>query len=478
MPSSALRGVNLVGGEFSWGKVPSPKEGKDYLFVSDQDIDYLVGVGVKFARLVFSWELLQPTLKGPLSSGVGSYGERLFSRVTYLRSKGVQVLLEPHGAETPKFARWKGALVGTAACPNDAFADLWSRLATLYKGDPDGVYFGLSNEPNNMPTMQWFQAAQAAILAIRAAKATNWVVCPGNGWSNAASWGYDWYDTSGKKVSNEEGWDACIKDPLNKTMIGVHCYFDNDRSGASDNILEPFVGVTDLAKVVEWAKPRGLKVLVGEFGANPSTPTFQKYMKAFLDYIDVERNTVEGWCWWAYGPPAWWGKYHFTLCPSSNYTVPAPALSVLTGRFTPPPSGPAVFPHGTMSPPPIPPDTTKAFYFKVTADAGRDVTPGNYRVTARTRAITCGTDGTTVYEVTLENPSSVVDVEWSKLCVTWSGGITCLSPLCSAELSNGELVARPVKGGRIPARGRVTVPFAVTLTEGVNPLFAVTGLEL
>ena len=238
------------------------------------------------------------------------------------------------------------------------------------------------------------------------------------------------------------------------------------------------MGVADLTKVVEWAKPRGLKVLVGEFGANPATPTFQKHMKAFLDYIDAERNTVEGWCWWAYGPPAWWGKYHFTLCPSSNYTVPAPALSVLTGRFTPPPSGPAVFPHGTTTPPPIPLDTTRAFYFKVTADAGRDVAPGNYRVTARTRAITCGTDGTTVYEVTLENPSSVVDVEWSKLCVTWAGGITCLSPLCSAELSNGELVVRPVKGGRIPARGRVTVPFAVTLTEGTDSVFAVTGLEL
>lgn len=477
MPSSALRGVNLVGGEFSWGKVPSPKEGKDYLFVSEADIDYLVGVGVKFARLVFSWELLQPTLKGPLSSGVGSYGERLFSRVTYLRSKGVQVLLEPHGAETPKFARWKGALVGTAACPNDAFADLWSRLATLYKGDPGGVYFGLSNEPNNMPTMQWFQAAQAAIVAIRAAKATNWVVCPGNGWSNAASWGYDWYDTSGKKVSNEEGWDACIKDPLNKTMVGVHCYFDNDRSGASDNILEPFVGVTDLTKVVEWAKPRGLKVLVGEFGANPSTPTFQKYMKTFLDYIDMERDTVEGWCWWAYGPPAWWGKYHFTLCPSSNYTIPAPALSALTGRFTPPPTGPAVYPHvgGAL---PIPSDSHRVFSFLLYADAGRGVRAGNYRVTVRTRAVACGTPGTTVFDVTLENSSKEVDVEWSELRVTGLGALTCLSPLCSAEMVEDELVLRPVKSARLPAAGRFTLAIAVSHPKDLATSLTVTKLEL
>lgn len=474
MATSMLRGVNLVGGEYSWGEVPSPKEGTDYLFVSDKDIDYLHGVGVRFVRLVFSWELLQPSLSGPLATAPGNYGERLLSRVAYLRSKGIRVLLEPHGAESSKFARWKGALVGTPACPNEAFANLWSRLALQFKSDPEGVLFGLSNEPNNMPTLQWFKAAQAAITAIRATKAQNWIVCPGNGWSNAASWGYDWYDTSGQKVSNEKGWISTIKDPLSRTMVGVHCYFNEDRSGGNDEMSSPFNGVSDLKKVVDWARAQGLKVHVGEFGASPKHPDFAKNISAFLDYIDANQDVVEGWCWWAYGPPSWWGGYRFTLCPSSNYTVHSPSMEIIRGRLVPPVTGPAIFPHDAPVYP-VPPDTNAVFYFQVDAAMGRDVNAGSYRTVVRSRATLWGKD-TSVFSVTLENPHSTVAVEWSELRLSSLGQLTCLSPTCSAEERNGEFVIRPVGDRRIPARGRVTVQVAVAY-QG-NPSFTVIGLEL
>ena len=339
MAQSTLRGVNLVGGEYPWGTTSAPKEGQHYQFVSDADIDYLAAKGVKCCRLVFSWELLQPALKGPLAIGVGQYGATLRSRIAYLRQKGIKVLIEPHGGDTPKFARYKGNLVGTAAVPNDAFADLWSRLASLYKADPAGVLFGLSNEPNNMSTMQWFQAAQAAVLAIRATKAKNWIVCPGNGWSGASGWGQNWYDTASPKLSNQQGWAACIKDPLARTMVGVHCYFDQDRGGADETFAKPFCGVQDLIKVVEWARVHGLKVYVGEFGASPKNPDFDQNIKQFLDYCDQNRAVVEGWAWWAYGPISWWGGYRFTLCPSADYKKDAAAFRAVAGRFTPPVRG-------------------------------------------------------------------------------------------------------------------------------------------
>ena len=475
MPTSMLRGVNLVGGEYSWGKAASPKEGTDYLFVSDQDIDYLHSVGVRFARLVFSWELLQPALSAPLVTSPGSYGERLLSRVAYLRSKGIRVLLEPHGAESTKFARWKGALVGTPACPNEAFANLWSRLASQFKGDPEGVLFGLSNEPNNMPTLQWFRAAQAAILAIRATGSKNWIVCPGNGWSNAASWGYNWYDTSPQKVSNEKGWVGTVQDPLNRTMVGVHCYFNEDRSGGDDTMSAPFNGVTDLQKVVEWARAQGLKVHVGEFGASPKHPNFIQNISAFLNYIDANRDVVEGWCWWAYGPPSWWGKYRFTLCPSANYTIHSPAMEMIRTRLVPPPTGPAIF-ACDPAPHDIPADTASAFYFQVDSGMGRDVRAGRYRLTARTRAVSCGETGMVVFDVTLENPNSAVELGWSEVRLRSLGQATCLSPSCAMEERDGEFVVRPVGEWRIPARGRAT--FQVVVVHDGDPAFVVSGVEL
>jgi aryl-phospho-beta-D-glucosidase BglC (GH1 family) len=136
--TSTLRGVNLVGGEFNWASNIVPKEGQNYLFVSDTDITYLVGKGMKFARLVFSWELLQPTLKGPLVTTPGSYGATLLSRVAKLRSLNVHVMIEPHSADTSKSAKYKGMLVGSVGCPNDAFSDLWMKISSLFVNDPYG----------------------------------------------------------------------------------------------------------------------------------------------------------------------------------------------------------------------------------------------------------------------------------------------------------------------------------------------------
>lgn len=352
--SSELRGVNLAGGEFSWGSVPSPKEGQNWQFVSDVDIDYLAAKGVKFARLLFCWELLQPTLSGPLNTVVGSYGERFVSRIAKLRAKGIHVMVEPHGAESPKFARYNGNLVGSAAVPNAAFADLWSRLATLYKGDPDGVSFGLTNEPNSMSTAQWFAAAGAAVSAIRATGASNRIMCPGNGWSGASSWTSNWYDTAATKLSNATAWKQFINDPLNRTLVSVHCYFDADRGGATNDVVDPLVGVNDLKVTVDWAKANGLKVHVGEFAASAANPVAATAVKNFLDYIDANRDVIEGWAWWAYGPPSWWGGYRFTLCPSSNYTVDAPVMAWLKDRFTPPaPTTPSVPTSATFPTAPV-----------------------------------------------------------------------------------------------------------------------------
>ena len=154
---TSLRGTNLTGAEWAYASGPAPIEGQDYLWVSHQDIDYLAARGVAFVRLVFSWEILQPMLGGAFADG---YAASLDDRVRHATGLGLAVMIEPHGGEFTRFARYKGHPVGSAAVPNAAFADLWRRLAQRFLNDAN-VVFGLMNEPNAISTVQWFGAAQA-----------------------------------------------------------------------------------------------------------------------------------------------------------------------------------------------------------------------------------------------------------------------------------------------------------------------------
>lgn len=329
--STSLRGVNLAGAEWEYDSTVTPVSGKNYEWVSHQDIDYLALKGVAFGRLLFSWEILQPTLDATLDV---AYEWTMRDRVNYATSKGMHVMIEPHGGSHTRFARYKGNPIGSAAVPNSAFADLWARLAQLHK-DNSKVVFGLMNEPNNISTVQWFAAAQAAINAIRAAGATNLIMVPGNGFSQPSSWNDTWYDTALPKVSNAAGW-AMLRDPLDNTVVSVHTYFDIDGGGGGTDIADPNILGQRLQPVVDWSRARGLKVHLSEFGAASTNPGSQAAVANAIAYMDANADVMIGWAWWAYGPPAWWGGYQFTLCPTNNYTDDDPKMAWLAPHFDAP----------------------------------------------------------------------------------------------------------------------------------------------
>lgn len=357
-----LRGVNFPGGEMLWGShnTANPVSGTDYLFVSHQDIDYVSGKGANFARLLFSWEGLQPTPNAafPTTGNSGTYVSTFVDRVNYATSKGMYVMIEPHGAESSAFAKYKGSYIGTSAVPNSQFADLWSRLATQFKSNPN-VVFGLMNEPNGMSTVQWFNAAQDALVAIRATGATNLIMIEGNGWSGAGSWTSSWYDTASPQVSNATAWKI-ISDPLPlaNTVAEVHMYFNSDASGGTNDIVSPTIGVERVKVAVDWARANGVKIHLSEFGATATATNAQLAVTNLLMYLDANKDVVIGWSWWAYGPPEWWSGHTFTLDPKSNYTVDDPKMAWIKSYFisaTPPPptssthpSNPIAFTKGTV----------------------------------------------------------------------------------------------------------------------------------
>lgn len=322
-----FRGVNLVGGELVWGKVntDNPVVNQDYLFVSNQDIDYLVTKKIGFTRLLVSWEALQPVLNQPFSNG--TYASTFKSRVDYATSKNLNVMIEIHGGLDTNFAKYKGNLVGSSAVPNAAFADFWKRMAETYKNNPK-VMYGLSNEPHNMSTTQWFSAAQTAISSIRSTGSKQMIFIPGNGWTGATSWTDNWYDTDPVKVSNTTAF-LSLQDPAKNLVASIHVYLDTNASGAGDDVVSPTIGVERLTKVVNWAKSNGVKLHLSEIGANAANPAAKLAVQNLLNYIQANNTVVIGWSWWAYGPPSWWSGYKFTLAPKSNYTVEDPKFAWL-----------------------------------------------------------------------------------------------------------------------------------------------------
>src|SRR4029434_9832587 len=104
-------------------------------------INYFTGKGANTFRLPLLWERLQRTLNADFNALELA---RINQFVSSAIAKGAYVVLDPHN-----YARYQGSVIGSAAVPNTAFSDFWSRLANTLKNN-DHVIFGLMNEPNNM----------------------------------------------------------------------------------------------------------------------------------------------------------------------------------------------------------------------------------------------------------------------------------------------------------------------------------------
>ena len=274
-----LRGCNMPGANFPYTSLP-PVSGTNYQFPSTQDIDYAAAKGSNFLRLLVSWEALQSTLNATLGSGGAAYATYLAQMqafVSYATGKGLYVMIEPHGAIDADFAGWKGNAVGTVAVPNTAFANFWGQIAALFASNPLVIY-GLSNEPcrtsEGGPTgggdvRAWFASCNAAIVAIRAAGATQLIMVPGEQFTNVSQWLSSWYDTNASPISNMTG-VAAITDSANNWCISAHMYLNQDQSGgttdigptstlaaAMNTLTLPHASIT-LASATEWASNFGM----------------------------------------------------------------------------------------------------------------------------------------------------------------------------------------------------------------------------
>lgn len=313
-----LRGISLAGADFGEGQLPG-RHGKDYVY---PDAKYASGYsspayfrnkGMTVFRLPFRWERLQPERNKPFSA---AELERLQTTVSDLRALGAKVILDPHN-----YARYQNELIGSAAVPIADFADFWSRLATVYQADQD-VSFGLMNEPHDMPSEQWRDAANAAIVAIRKTGAKNLILVPGNGWSGAHSWTQNWYGTPNAELM------LTIEDSADNLAFEVHQYLDEDSSGRADVCVSEQIGAERMQAFTAWAKQHKKRAFLGEFngGANAKCEAATMHL---LNFVESNPDVFLGWAWWAAGP--WWGNSPRILEPEAG--VDAPQMRWLEPRL-------------------------------------------------------------------------------------------------------------------------------------------------
>ena len=294
-------GVNLAGGEFG---SPKPSNtglyGKNFIYPSTAEMEYFAVKGVNVFRFPFQWPVLQPEAKKPLNPVERARFQKV---VTEMTDKGLVVLLDPHD-----YARYYDKVVGSADVPSDVLADFWGQMAAQFKDNPR-VWFGLMNEPHDMPTDQWRDAANAAIAAIRKAGAKNLILVPGNGWTSASGWADNHNDTAMLK----------IHDPANHYIFEVHTYLDADSSGTKPVIVSPTIGVERLRQFTLWCRKNHQRAFLGEFGAADS-PEAKATVGNMLTFMEQNGDVWVGFTWWAAG--AWWGDYMFSVEPKFAPNAP------------------------------------------------------------------------------------------------------------------------------------------------------------
>lgn len=154
-------GVNLAGAEFGESTMPGVYN-THYTYPTVDEISYFVSTKkMNIIRVPFRWERIQRTLNGTFDVDEKA---RLDAAVQAITSRNAVALIDPHNYARYTLSGTSYIIGSSAQLTNGQFADFWTRLANAYKSN-SRVWFGLMNEPHDMPTEQWRLAAQTAIDA-------------------------------------------------------------------------------------------------------------------------------------------------------------------------------------------------------------------------------------------------------------------------------------------------------------------------
>jgi hypothetical protein len=351
---SRRNGVNHVGMEtpfWAQGKT-EPERTKTYPVTSPALLDwYATTMGMRSARIVFSWEAVQnnpdplpappfaPNVMGEIdpaakTGGYKEYWDDLVKLVIGFIDRGIYVTICPWQYRPPSPTNPIGdtdiTYRGQVFEP-EHFADFWGKFATAinknvaagFPLDPSGKFpsdatrprqlaFDLINEPHEggggavgITIAKWKTCAQRAIDAIRANPVnTNAILVEGMSYASAH---LDKHHIDPTHVL----WET-LSDPLSGIAISAHCY-DGTRILPDEAAVEkPFDALRTACKdLLDWARPRGLKVHIGEVAVDAGVGGCSDLPHAQSKWDDWNKFCLEnddvliGWNWWGNTSKDW-----------------------------------------------------------------------------------------------------------------------------------------------------------------------------
>ncbi|WP_107045465.1 cellulase family glycosylhydrolase [Sphingomonas sp. STIS6.2] len=306
-----LFGANLSGAEASGGDAIRP--------ALDDWKGYIERYGFKLIRYPFKDDRMTPARIAELKVNVA-----------YARSKGVPVILDNHTY------RWDA--------PTKAIA-FWTGFARNFPDD-GSVILDLVNEPRGFDDpvltndwMQWIRDSKIIIAGLRANGIKHPIALEWPQWS--ATFRFD---------KKEGAWKACESagcaldrdtngplDPLNRTYLNGHRYWDKGSSGSSQSCDITWGEGSGLDDFAAQLRRRGLKGIITEaafgahFGIKDNCKTIGK--NAIAD-MKANADVLYGITWWG-GGRVWPESYLFKIDgkKATRYTMPLnPYLMQLTGR--------------------------------------------------------------------------------------------------------------------------------------------------
>ena len=435
-------GVNFSGAEFGVGTDGAFTTSATQTWFPQGHFDYFKGKGFNAVRLCLAWDLLQPNATFGFAA---PYQTKMQSAIDMATKDGLTVIVDIHN-----YARKNGVIIGSSALPNSAFADLWTRLANLYKGYQN-VVFGIMNEPHDMATSQWVSAANAAIAAIRATGATNLILVPGNYWSGSGSW-----------TGNEMG---AITDSLNNWAIDVHCYLNSNGSGAVPDVVSPTILKDRITPLVTWCKANGKKFWLTETSTGPTDPNAKPAITDGLTYLANNQDVCIGWSWWANigtAPP----NDPFTsyaINPSLDYKTDDAKIAWLTPFMA------ATNPTVPTTPTSIAKTSNtlacpsgQGFTGYCNIPDGQTIPKGSYPLGVQTM-VTYASTTMFVDEFILSNPSTTYDLTWKSLTLDLRGHSIQSFWDCTVTGTTGVVTVTPTDASRtVMANGRNAFGIAIT----------------
>jgi endoglucanase len=307
-------GVNIAGAEFAETKIPGSL-GSDYFFDDASSFEPYSKYGMNTVRFPILWERIQPQINGALDAAYLALTKK--SIAAFSGQKAVILDLHNYGGRNNR-----QNLVGIAPdVPISALADVWSKLATEFKGCGNCM-FGIMNEPinagqagnANWPAI-WGKASNAAAKAIRAAGATQIITVTQTEYSKFEG-----------LIPNFQSLVDSVQG-VDNFLVEVHVYYDqlgNPAEATIDCTSGPEM-LKQMGQATDLMRKAGYKAFIGEFATNRKA-SCNKVAQDLSNFAAANSDVWQGLI-------AWGGGSHYasvTTDPTS-LNFDSPMLSEILG---------------------------------------------------------------------------------------------------------------------------------------------------